>query len=484
MGLVKKVKSVSELRSIPVEDSFYNLIDKWKHLYSGYLPEFHDTTSKSIEGQKKRQRATLNMAKVVSQEMASLVFNEKCSISISDDTVSEYIDRVLDNNEFNRNFQSYLEYQFAMGGIVIKPYVSDGQVKLSYVTADCFIPLTYSNKGIYEAVFFNETTKGDKVYTLLEWHYWDDENYIIKNELYESSKLSSELGIKVPLSAMYPNVEEEVSISGLKHPLFVYFRPNTANHIDLTSPLGISIFAHALDTLKLIDIAYDSYQREFILGRKRILVPAESIRTVINPETGIPSRYFDASDEIYEAMHMDDSAYQFKDLTVELRVEEHISAIKSLLNILSMQIGFSPGSFSFDGQGVKTATEVVSENSKTFRTKQSHENIIEAGLTQLIESIIELSKLYGIDMFANNYNTSDLQISIVFDDSIADDQNAEIDRQIKLVTSGLTSKVRAIMKAQKVTKEEAEDILKEIAEENKKVAVEDIDFFALGGNEQ
>ena len=36
--------------------------------------------------------------------------------------------------------------------------------------------------------------------------------------------------------------------------------------------MGIAIFANAIDTLKKLDMEFDSYCNEFDLGRKRILV--------------------------------------------------------------------------------------------------------------------------------------------------------------------------------------------------------------------
>ena len=217
--------------------------------------------------------------------------------------------------------------------------------------------------------------------------------------------------------------------------MFVYFKPNTANNLDLTSPLGISLYANALGTLKSLDIAFDSFQREFVLGKKRIMVPTSAIRTVIDPQTGIPQRYFDATDEVYEAMNFDDGAKQIQDISVELRVEEHTAAINALLNYVSTQVGFSAGAFSFDGQGVKTATEVVSENSKTFRTKQSHETIIEDGIRDLVDIIIEIAALY--DEFES---TDKYEVTVTFDDSIAEDQTAEINKQVTLVMNGLITK--------------------------------------------
>lgn len=474
MGLVKNIKQLSDIKSIPIDDQFYKHIDMWKALYQGYFNEWHDLQYHTINGPKKRRMASLNMPKVLAQEMATLIFNERCEISISDEGLSENIKNVLDDNHFVKKFQDYLEFQFGLGGMVIKPYYDDEKIKLSYVTADCFIPISWDNKGIYEAVFPNQIQKGNKRYTHLEWHLWEGKTYVIKNELFESQN-SADVGKKVPLSMLFPDLEEEVRIDGFKRSGFVYFKPNSANHIDMTSPLGVPIFANALDTLKSIDIAFDSFQREFKLGKRRIIVPASAVRMVVD-ENGHMQRYFDADDEVYEAMgsgNMDDNKIQ--DNTVELRVDEHIAAINALLNLLAMQTGFSTGSFSFDGKSVKTATEVVSENSKTFRTKQSHENVIESGLTELIDVIVQFAELY--DLFSRP--SADWKVTVSFDDSIAEDQSAEINKQVMLVSNKLTSRKKAIMKIHGLTEEEAEKIMQEIAEENQTATAEAIDFFSV-----
>jgi A118 family predicted phage portal protein len=478
MGLIKGIEKIYDRKEISISEEMYKQIDVWKALYKGYYSEFHDVEYKTINGTKKRRMATLNMPKVVAQELATLVFNEKCEINISDETLAENIESVFKANSFYKKFQDYLEYDFALGGMVIKAYAEDGQIKLSYVTADCFIPISWNNRGINEGVFINEFRKRDKKYTHLEWHLWENDKYIIRNEVYESRN-SEELGVKVPLKDFFPNLEEETVIENLKRPLFVYFKPNTANNIDTSSPLGISVYANSLDTLHSLDIAFDSYQREFRLGKKRILVPATAIKTVVDPQTGQMNRYFDANDEVYEAFNFDQDSNEIKDISVELRVDEHIAAINSLLNILAMQIGFSAGSFTFDGQGVKTATEVVSENSKTFRTKQGHETIIEAGLQELVEVIVQVAELYEIFTGPEKY-----EVTVTFDDSIAEDQTAEINKQVLLVTNGLTSKKKAIMKIHGVTEEEAEKILQEIREEQQQATAEMVDFFGMNTNKQ
>src|SRR5690625_1618964 len=187
---------------------------------------------------------TLNMAKVSANEMASLVYNEKCEISIGDDknATAEFIDEVLKENKFNKKFQDYLEYSFAMGGMVIKPYVENDKIKLSFVTSDCFIPISWSNETIREGVFINQIQRRDKTYAQLEWHEWINGVYTVTNELYEARN-GTDLGVPGPLNTLkeYENLEPIVGMTAIEKPLFVYFKPNTANNFDTQSPLGISL---------------------------------------------------------------------------------------------------------------------------------------------------------------------------------------------------------------------------------------------------
>ena len=342
---------------------------------------------------------------------------------------------------------------------MVKPYIENDKVMLSFVTADCFIPISWRNDSIYEAVFPFEFQKRDKKYTHLEWHLWEDGVYVIRNEVYESQN-GQDLGVKVPLAEFFPELEEETRITGLKRSIFSYFKPNSANNIDTNSPLGISLYANALDTMKAIDTAFDSFHREFRLGKKRIIVPAHMVKATVDPVTGSMVRYFDATDETYEAFDGDMDEQKMNDISVELRVDEHIAAINALLNLFAMQTGFSAGTFTFDGQSMKTATEVISEQSKTFKSKQSHEIIVEAALQELIGSIVAMGELYEMINAPEEY-----EVTVSFDDSIAEDKSAEIDKQVTLVLNELQSRKRAIMKIFGVTEDEALEIIAEINEE-------------------
>lgn len=466
MKIIKGKDNIEKATGVSISEEMYKLIELWKQLYTGYHPDFHEVKFKHMGVNKTRKRASLQLPKLVSQKMASLIFNEKCEVSISDATLNEFVAGVLEDNKFNSEFRRYLEYAFAMGGTALKVYLEGDEIKIAYNTADTFIPVAWDNKRVTEGIFISTFVKGDKYYTLLEYNVFENGVFVIKNELYES-KAPTELGIKINLQSFYPALEDRVDFHEVEAPLFVYMKPNTANNFDTESPLGIALYANALDTIKALDIAFDSFQREFVLGKKRIIVPATAVTGVVDPETGNFVRYFDADDEVYQAMELGGGdSDKIVDTSVELRVEEHVGAINALLKILSTQMGLNAGAFTFDGTGIKTATEVVSEQSETFRTKQDHENNAEQAIRELVTAIYELG--YTFDLVSK---IEDFDVVVTFDDSIIEDKQAEVDRQILLLTNNLTTKVKALMKVHGITEEEAIRLAKEIDDEAKKNAL-------------
>lgn len=479
-----KSKTIKEIVKVDdVYEEHFKRVDTWLALYSGNNDEFLKYKVTTINGEKNRVRKSLRMAKKVSNELAKLLFTEKVEISVNDKAANEYIKEVFKDNRFYKLFQGKLETMIALGGLVLKAHPEKQpngtfKIKVKYVTPDSFIPISYDSDEITEGVFLNITKKGDKVYCLFEFHKWewhkptDEEgnaiegelvkNLVITNELYEGDKNNVDVK-RVPLQTLYDDLEERVVIENLTQPVFQYIKPNISNNFDLNSPLGISIYANSIDTLFAIDVAFDSFIREFKLGKRRIIIPADAIRTTVDPVTGQVHRYFDADDEVYQAVNYSDPEKQrIVDNTVSLRVDEHIAAINGLLNLLATQTGFSVGTFTFDGKSFKTATEVISERSDTFQTKQTYENLIEEGLSKFIITICELSTLYDIIDLSNK----DINTEFWWDDSIIQDTEAKRDGVLKLLNQGLYSKKRAIMEILEVSEKEALDLLAEIQEES------------------
>lgn len=486
LGLVKEINEITKHRKVYAEETTYDRIQLNKQIYNGFVPDWHNiryTTSNGISKQREMQR--LNMGKVVANEMATLIFNEKCQIDVAtkglknnekseaeiNDPAKEYVNEVLKDNDFYKNFQRYLEYCYALGGMAVKVFEHNGKIKLSYAVADAMYPLSNDSENLDEMMFIYEETKDDKYYTLLEWHEWIDNEYIITNELYESDK-RSKLGHKVPLSVLYEDLQEETPIKNITRPLYVYFKPNTANNIDLQSPLGISLYANSHDTIYSIDYMYDFFLNEFKLGKRRIAVDHSMIKPYIDTD-GNTHYGFDTDETVFVPLNSDDDV-QVKDLSVDLRTNDIITAINSQLELLAMQTGFSSGAFTFDGKSVKTATEVVAENSKTYRTKNSHEVLVEQGIKDLVKTILEVATLHNL--YSGNL---EVDVTVDFDDSIAEDRQQNYNYYSTAVNDKLLPRIEAIQRIFKVTKKQAEDWVAEIDAEDNTLPAEMIDLLGV-----
>ena len=497
MNIIKGVKDKfsADVR-LPDCESFYRDIEYWKKVYtcdkSG--KDWLSTKSKSISNPsgKKRTRDELGMAKILCSELAELIFNEECRINVSSDSeqtkkdLQDYVNKALQRGAFWSKFQTHVEYMLALGGAYVKVLIVDGKPTLNYVMADFAVPTGWNERGITEAVFISQEKRDRWYYTLLEWHelktVTNEEgekslHRVIKYNLYRASDADL-LGVEVSdIQSIYPDLESPLEIDK-DVDTFAHMRPNTANNVDYTLPLGISVFANAVDTIKQLDVAYDSFGREFKLGKKRIIVPSSAIREVTGLGMTKPARYFDADDEAYEAFNQDDrDNLQIQDNTTTLRVEEHVMAINALLNILCMQVGLTPGTFSFDqASGLRTATEIISANSKTYKTIRSHQNLIREAIESVVGSIIDYGQLYK-DLPAG----LEYEVSIAFDDSIATDSNTEIDNAIKLTTAGLKSKTQAMIDLYGYTEEQAKTELARIDDEQMLEAADIIDMFGREG---
>ena len=495
-------KDVFELNGVPAFREYYTLfIFVWQAIYKGFYRAWHEVDVHTIRDPKgkKRTLATMNAGKMACAQMARYVWNERCDICASmegntaeDDPLNEFLQNVLKENKFMNAFGDLLEKSFALGGGALKEWVEvpkdengndigEGKIMIGYTMASQFVPTAWDNSKVTAGIFISREAKDGYYYTVVEWHRLDGTVYRVTNDLYRNPIKDTEepqniLGWWYPLNEMYPLLSPDTTIYDVHNAFFQYIRPFGANYADDNSPLGMSIYAPAMNTLHGTDIMFDSLQREFVLGKKRIIAPARVMKMSAGVNGGRPQRYFDADDEVWEALATDNPEdLKVIDNSVGLRVEEHIKGINANLSILCAQIGFDPGTLSFDAsKGLKTATEVISENSKTFGTVKAHENIVRDNLTQMVDAIFELAVHYGLtwkgqtieSLIAGGYN-----VTVTFDDSIIEDKNAEINQGVALVGAGLLSKKKFMMDTLGYTPEDAEAELKQIGEESKVNAV-------------
>lgn len=452
-----------------------------KSWYRGNVNDFHYYDAKTVDGKKcKMERRTMNMPKKVCEDFSKLLWSEKVEIKLDSDKKTKRLWEVLDSkeNSFSINFPKLIEKEYALGTMVTVEYKKNGKTIIDYIDGDVVLPYKYTNSNINGLITVSRSAEGTEnnktYYTLLTYHEYDEgdaENspkYLKTNELYKSRKENT-LGKQIDFSSKYPNVEEDEVIE-TKHPRFQVWTLPLANNFDTDSPMGLSILANSIDKFKAIDIKYDSFDHEFSSGKRRILIDRNAVKKkaegVDDNNNIIYTSYFDTNDDVYVAIEGMENQ-PIKDINFDLRTEQHINAINTELNYLSASVGLGNNFYEFNGTGLKTATEVVSENSDTYRTKVHHQIPLYKSLYDLIACICEME---GI-----KYK----EISITFDDSIIQDEDALIQRGINLLNAGVISKEKFMKKYLHYEDTEIQDELGKIQEDNKIIQPEGIDFFGM-----
>ncbi|MCG4280848.1 phage portal protein [Lacticaseibacillus saniviri] len=485
MGIVDELATITDHPKINIDAKEYDRIDVDRTFFEGKFPDIK--YKNSYGEQQKRPYVSLNMLQVISRRLASLLYNEQSKITVDTrplqtdeegnnqpymqpDSVDDFVQSVLADNDFNKNFERYLESCLALGGLAIRPYVdtNTGKIKLSWIQAPSFYPLRSNTNDIASAAIATPTVKVENgrnaYYTLLEFHEWTAAGYTITNELYRSETVGR-VGIKVPLGKLYPDLAETTLQQGFSRPLFVYLKPAGFNNRNLTSPLGIGIADNARDTLQQINDAYDQFNWEVKMGQRRVAIP-EGMADVIFDKSGKqqPKQVFDPGQNVYMPVPGDIDSFKITDLTTPIRSADYIQALNHFLKTLEMQVGLSSGTFSFDGTGLKTATEVVSENSMTYQTRNSHLTMVERAIKELVISICELGKatvVNGQHLFTGTIPTLD-QISVDFDDGVFTDKSANADYWIKLKAAGVVPDWLATARVLQISDEDAKKMVAEV----------------------
>mgnify|MGYP000547524111 FL=1 len=427
-----------------VDTSFYQKINEWISWYNSNVRGFSFYKAYTGRGTYNRcRRKSMGMAKKISEDIADLLLNEKVMITLEDDATQKFVQEILDENHFLVIGNDFQERKAYTGTVAYIPYLYDtevsedgsvlsGKIGIEYVDAPNIFPVSWKNGEVSECIFAFPHTANRKKYVHLQHHRKaEDGNYIIENKVLRcGSGVSS--GTEVDEKEWkelrpFKNLTATVQ-TGSTEPQFVLDRLNITNNADTSNPMGIAIFANAIDTLRKLDTEYDSYCNEFDLGRKRIFVAPE----LLTNDDGTPA--FDPEDAVFYKLpddYNEKGEGLIKEVDMQLRVEAHSKAINDDLNYLSLKCGFGTNRYQFNGIGAKTATEIISENSDMYRMLKKHEIILEDVLKRLIRIIIRLGQVTG------NVLDPDTEITIDFDDSIIEDKDSERQQDRQDVSMGV-----------------------------------------------
>lgn len=446
--------------------SFYRTVAEWERWYAGKGTDFHRIKINNGLTVTEHTLSKMNMAKKVAEDWANLLMNEKTEFRMSDPNAKEFLfgkngsGGVLGNNDFRTQMNRLTETTFALGtgAVVLRVEGArieksgrllpspEGKIAMDFVSAPNIFPLSWQGEHITEAAFAGSLTLHGESMTYLQIHRKEKDGYVI-----DSLCFSDRTGQKAALpDGICPRIR-----TGSPLPWFIIVKPNIVNNLtDL--PMGISVYANAIDVLKGLDLCYDSFNMEFFLGKKMVFLRKDLMMQDDRGQYYAPQ---DCNRQLF--MYIGDKNVDGDLLPQEfnpsLRVKDHTDAIQQQLNYLSCLCGFGERHYRFNQSDTPTtATEIISGNATLYRTVKKHEILLEQPLISLIKTLLCIG-----ERVLNLSFDPETEIAVQFDDSIIEDRNAELKRDMELVKAGLMLNWEFRMKHYGESEEQAKEHCKE-----------------------
>lgn len=507
MGLGKTLVAITDHELINIDPKELERINKAFSYYRDDKKniEFYNSNNHKT----KRKQKSLSVTKQITQKLASLTINEGVTVSIQpsgvklskdvqgDNELDTFIKLVLAENSFNQLYEEYLEMGIAAGGFAIRPYVQNNKIRLAWIRADQFIPLESNTDRINSAVITSKRTvseQGDVIYyTLLEFHVYDEvtKSETVTYEVYRSEDIGR-VGAQVPLSKWDEGLSEQIVFNDLSRPTFAYFKTPSRNNKNVESPLGVGIVENSYDTIDSLNMTYDQYDREIKLAKRKVVVPAQMLQpAVIQDGDGdvLSGVQFDEDEDVFMGLTETPNNNNFGITSIEssLRVPQYTAALTSMFHLLENQVGLSQGTLTNDAKVAdKTATEVVSDNSQTYRTRSSIVTQVEKQLYGLIRTIIEMAskpELFDGQAALVSYDhiNNPIDINLHFEDGVFVDKDKQAQQEMVFVQARLMPKSEFLKRNMELSDDDAEAWLRLIDLEN---AGSDEPTHTLGGDDE
>ena len=153
-----------------VSSEHYRMVQVWESWYRNKVRGFHRYKINNGSNTVRCDRLSAGMAKMVSEDLADDLMNEKVQITVSDSSANDYVHTVLENNNWSVQSNTYQERKSYTGTVAYVPYLDEveieedgtvipgsGTVKINYFEASNIFPLSWSNGWLRNVHLFQFT---------------------------------------------------------------------------------------------------------------------------------------------------------------------------------------------------------------------------------------------------------------------------------------------------------------------------------------
>lgn len=389
------------------------------------------------------QVESLNLGAAIASKVAKLVTVEMQSEIIGGNRATFLSDQY---RPVLRSVRRYTEYACAKGGLVWKPYPDGRGIGVDCIQAEHFYPTGFNSRGdVLGAFFLEQQVQNRRFYTKLERHEMEPGGCRISNRVFVSTKKEL-LGEETPLAASpWPDLAPEAFLSGVSKPLFAYFRVPQANTVDTLSPLGVSVYANAVDLIREADKQYSRLLWEYEGGELAIDADRDALK-LQNGRYELPK----GKERLFRGLDIqgrDGDLYQV--FAPALRDNSYYQGLNRLFQRIECNCGLATGTLSEPLVVNRTATEIRETKQDLYATVVDIQKALKSALEDLVYAVDTWTSLLHLAPRGRYAMTFD------FDDSIVVDTEAERARDLADVAAGILQKFEYRMRWYGETEETA-----------------------------
>ncbi len=386
---------------------------------------WHDIYMNQGAWLKNSEITSLRLPTAITSELSRLVFSES---EITTET--RPYQAIMD--DFMNRLEDEFEIALAFGGMMCKPYLSHGKIFIDLIRADCFLPVAFNGKTVTSAVFVSKKTVGNVYFTLLEYHEFHAENqtHTIRNKVCKSlnpNYIGMECGFdEVP---EWAGLVPEIVFQNIEKPLFAYFRVPCTNDIDLDSPLGVSVYARAVDLIRQADEQWARIEWEYESKETALDVSIDMLRN-----GNLPKRKM----RIYRQYDVDSQNENFYNIfSPEIRDSAQFNYFNRILQRIEFNCGLAYGTLSDPQTVEKTAEEIKTSKQRSYMQVSAIQKNLESAIHNLFYAVSVYAKIGGI-------STENAEITCTWGDSVLEDIDKEFQRRLQMVSAGILTKEKFI----------------------------------------
>lgn len=448
------VKDLLNKMGYTVNEDALSVIKQCDDWYANrQIREFHHR--KSVQGME-FDLERMNFAKRCCSDDANLC--EVVEINAGKGEQGQSVQKILENNRFDTQYRRQLERIPANGTaacyiridnatIYEDGHAEGGDIRLNYVDAMGFMPLTVENGDITEAACSGSKMENGKKQTMLVVFLKQDGMYKAETHVFdENGKEVEERKIELSLGDVKP---------------FAVMRNAEVNNIDNMEGYGLPKLLGAIPVLKALDLAFNVLFRDLDKADKLLLINELLCQFDKDGKTITPN---EQAKKLFVLLgeKLPDQKELIQEYNPSIRIEELTKTIELLLSLLSMMFGYGTKKYSFENGNITTATEYIGE-----RQDQMQElNRQRKEATDYIRDICRAVMWFENTFYGKNYNL-DEEIMIDFDDSYITDKEAELERKRN---DAVTFEIKELLQwylqdAYNVTPDEAEGMIEQKKED-------------------